>query len=176
MNYFFFVLLPFSAEVNAAAKIADVTILPSDDAFGVISFAPDSLSRTVSEASGSTVYLTVQRIDGLLGPSTVYWEVSGEGAHDVENTNGSVVLAVNSNTTQIAIRIKEDVVCHFCFCCYFRCLCQSCAILSPGYSRYSTWRFGEDSCTRCKKTKKTNTSRVVFCRVKHLTFAFVFAE
>ena len=87
-----------------------MTILPSDDAFGVISFAPDSLSRTVSEASGSTVHLTVQRTGGLLGPSTVYWQVSGQGAQDVENTNGSVVLAVSRNSTQIAIRIKEDAV------------------------------------------------------------------
>lgn len=108
----------FSAQLNAAAKVAHVTILPSDDAFGVISFAPDSLSRTVTEASGSVVHLTVQRTGGLLGPSTVYWEVSGQGAHDVENTNGSVVLAVNSNSTQIAIRIKEDVVCHIPYCFY----------------------------------------------------------
>ena len=104
--------------MNAAAKVAHVTILPSDDAFGVISFAPDSLSRTVTEASGSIVRLTVQRTGGLLGNSTVYWEVSGQGAHDVENTNGSVVLAVNSNSTQITIRIKEDVVCHFPYCFY----------------------------------------------------------
>lgn len=87
-----------------------MTILPSDDAFGVISFAPDSLSRTVSEASGNTVRLTVQRTGGLLGPSTVYWQVSGQGAQDVENTNGSVVLAVSRNSTLIAIRIKEDAV------------------------------------------------------------------
>lgn len=100
-----------------------MTILPSDDAFGVISFAPDSLSRTVSEASGSTVYLTVQRTGGVLGSSTVYWQVSGQGSEDVENINGSVVLAVFSNNTQIAIRIKEDSVCCFsCCCCSFRFL------------------------------------------------------
>ena len=88
-----------------------MTILPSDDAFGIISFAPDSLSRTVGEASGSTVILTVQRTRGVLGPSTVYWEVSGEGARDVENTDGFVVLNENSNSTQITIRIKQDAVC-----------------------------------------------------------------
>lgn len=89
-----------------------MTILPSDDAFGIISFAPDSLSRVVSEGSGSTVYLTVRRTRGLLGPSNVYWQVSGPGAHDVENTDGFVLLSEFSNTTQIAIRIKEDAVCY----------------------------------------------------------------
>lgn len=115
-------LSSFTARLNPDASIAYVTILPSDDAFGVISFAPDSLSRTVSEASGSTLYLTVQRTGGLLGPSTVYWQVSGQGAQDVQNTNGSVVLAVNTNSTQIAIRITEDAVCCFLYrvsCCSF---------------------------------------------------------
>ena len=103
----------FTAELNPVAKIAYVTILPSDDAFGIISFAPDSLSRVVSEGSGSTVQLTVQRTRGVLGPSSVYWEVSGPGANDVENTDGFVLLRNSSNTTQIAIRIKQDAVCYF---------------------------------------------------------------
>lgn len=93
-----------------------MTILPSDDAFGIISFAPDSLSRVVSEGSGSTVYLTVRRTRGLLGPSNVYWQVSGQGAQDVENTDGFVLLSEFSNTTQIAIRIKEDAVCYLDNC------------------------------------------------------------
>ena len=93
-----------------------MTILPSDDAFGIISFAPDSLSRVVSEGSGSTAYLTVRRTRGLLGPSNVYWQVSGPGAHDVENTDGFVLLSEFSNTTQIAIRIKEDAVCYLDNC------------------------------------------------------------
>ena len=88
-----------------------MTILPSDDAFGIISFSPDSLNRSVREGSGSSVSLTVQRTRGVLGPSTVFWEVSGDGAVDVENTNGFVVLAENTNSTQITIRIKDDVVC-----------------------------------------------------------------
>lgn len=88
-----------------------MTILPSDDAFGIISFSPDSLNHSVREGSGSSVSLTVQRTRGVLGPSTVYWEVSGDGAIDVENTNGFVVLAENTNSTQITIRIKDDVVC-----------------------------------------------------------------
>lgn len=90
-----------------------MTILPSDDAFGIISFAPDSLSRIVREGSGSTVYLTVRRTHGLLGPSNVYWQVSGPGAPDVENTNGFVLLSELRNETQIAIRIKQDAVCSF---------------------------------------------------------------
>lgn len=90
-----------------------MTILPSDDAFGIISFASDSLSRTVSEGSGSTVNLTVQRTRGVLGPSTVYWQVSGQGARDVENTDGFAVLSEYINNTQIAIRIKQDAVCYF---------------------------------------------------------------
>ena len=106
----------FTALLNEIAKTAHVTILPSDDAFGVINFAADSLSRTVSEASGSTVHLTVQRTGGVLGPSTVHWQVSGPGAQDVETANGSVVLTVSSNSTQIAIRIKEDAVC--CLTCF----------------------------------------------------------
>ena len=88
-----------------------MTILPSDDAFGIISFSPDSLNHSVREGSGSSVSLTVQRTRGVLGPSTVFWEVSGDGAVDVENTNGFVVLAENTNSTQITIRIKDDVVC-----------------------------------------------------------------
>lgn len=106
----------FVAELNPAAKTAHVTILPSDDAFGIISFAPDSLSRVVSEGSGNTVHLTVRRTRGLLGPSNVYWQVSGPGAHDVENTDGFVLLSEFSNTTQIAIRIKQDAVCYFRYC------------------------------------------------------------
>ena len=101
-----------------------MTILPSDDAFGVISFAPDSLSHTISEGSGSTVSLTVQRREGLLGASTVYWQVSGQAALDVENTNGSVVLPVNVNSTQISIRIKDDVVSVQFFCLFVHIMLQ----------------------------------------------------
>ena len=105
-----------------------MTILPSDDAFGIISFAPDSLSRIVRESSGSTVYLTVRRTRGLLGPSNVYWQVSGPGAPDVENTNGFVLLSEFSNETQIAIRIRQDAVC--CFIYYLLSLSPQSVCLS----------------------------------------------
>lgn len=123
-NRFFIFSLLFPAKLNSVAKVAHVTILPSDDAFGVISFAPDSLSHTISEASGSTVSLTVQRREGLLGASTVYWQVSGQAALDVENTNGSVVLPVNVNSTQISIRIKDDVVSVLFFCLFVHIMPQ----------------------------------------------------
>ena len=118
----------FAVELNPAAKTAYVTILPSDDAFGIISFAPDSLSRIVRESSGSTVYLTVRRTRGLLGPSNVYWQVSGPGAPDVENTNGFVLLSEFSNETQIAIRIRQDAVC--CFIYYLLSLSPQSVCLS----------------------------------------------
>ena len=101
--------------MNTAAKTAHVTILASDDAFGVIRFAPESLSRTAREGPGSSILLTIQRSEGLLGPATVYWAVYGAGASDLETTSGSVTLETGSNATRIVLRVTEDQVCDLVF-------------------------------------------------------------
>ena len=88
-----------------------IRILPSDDAFGVFSFAADSLSRVVAEEEGGTgVSLTVQRQGGTFEDVTVYWEVEGGGNGDISPTSGQVDFTEGQTQGQLTVTINNDQV------------------------------------------------------------------
>ena len=87
-----------------------VTILPSDDAFGVISFTSDSLSATLDETPGSQVMLRIQRTGGALGPVRVKWSATGPDKHDLVNYTGSQDFRSGQNLTTLVVKVKDDVV------------------------------------------------------------------
>lgn len=110
------------------AESAEVVILPSDDAFGVMNFTQNSLMRTVNEGSGSSTTMTVQRSGGTLGSATVHWQASGKDLNDLINTNGTVTIATGSRTAQFVIRIKGDEVSVFIY--FFFSLFKFCLSLT----------------------------------------------
>ena len=100
-----------------------VTILPSDDAFGIISFANDSLKATLNEAPGSQVILRIQRTGGALGPVRVEWRATGPDVDDLVNYTGHQDFSTGQIITTLVVKVKDDVVsqsflvAHFLFSC-----------------------------------------------------------
>eukprot|EP00794_Sanderia_malayensis_P009868 gene9868-10878_t len=97
---------PTGGAVLGTASYINVTILPSDDAFGVFSFANSSNTVTVSEGQG-TVQLTIARKGGLLGAVNVAWRLNN-GLSDFATTQGSVMFATNENEKKFTIPIIDD--------------------------------------------------------------------
>jgi len=97
-----------SAALSSLAKVAEIIILPSDDAYGVMNFTQNSLLRLVNESS--TTILDIQRTGGALGPTTVYWKAIGPNSNDVTPMEGFVVLATGQRSAQIELTIADDVV------------------------------------------------------------------
>ncbi|XP_048584248.1 adhesion G-protein coupled receptor V1 isoform X2 [Nematostella vectensis] len=96
------------AVLNPIASTAVIDILPSDDAFGVMNFTAESLTRTVQE--DSLVTLTVVRAGGTLGSVTLYWAASGQGSQDIQPVDGYVSLSTGQTSASIDIRINQDSV------------------------------------------------------------------
>lgn len=97
-----------SASLSSVASTAIVNILPSDDAFGVLNFTRDSISRTVEESASVT--LTVTRSGGMLGPVTVYWKAIGPHQDDLIPMEGNVELPTGKETAMIQLRVANDAV------------------------------------------------------------------
>ena len=88
-----------------------IRILPSDDAFGVFSFAADSLSRLVSEQDGGTaVTLNVGRLGGTFDDVSVYWEVEGGDGGDISPTSGRLDFSEGETEGELTVTINNDEV------------------------------------------------------------------
>ena len=110
-----------------------VRILPSDDAFGVFSFAADSLTRLVAERDGgTTVTLTVERQGGTFADVSVYWEVEGEGNGDISPTSGQVDFAEGVTRGELTVTVTNDQVYLMptCTCIHTYYSTALCAILT----------------------------------------------
>ena len=91
-----------------------IRILPSDDAFGVFSFATDSLSRLVSEQEGGTVVtLSVERLGGTFDDVSVYWEVEGGDGGDVSPTSGLIDFSEGETEGELTVTVNNDQVSQF---------------------------------------------------------------
>lgn len=88
--------------------VAVVTILPSDDAFGVINFTSSSLVKIVHE--GQKVKLQLQRTGGALGPINIFWEVNRFG-DDFWNRTGQVFMDKSQRSAFLTLTVKKDLVC-----------------------------------------------------------------
>ena len=82
--------------------------MPSDDAYGVFSFANASMNTTTAE--GSSAVLSVVRMAGSLGTVRVSWMIIN-GSSDFSLQNGSVVFTSGQTTSQISIPVIDDAVC-----------------------------------------------------------------
>ena len=97
-----------------------VNILPSDDAFGRLRFAPSSLSVVVEEEVGGTpVVLTVTRESGTFGDISVCWEVEqvggGNASDDIFPSSGFVDFSEGQQTAEISLTVSDDLVsAHMC--------------------------------------------------------------
>ena len=99
-----------------------IRILPSDDAFGVFSFATDSLSRLVSESgAGTSVTLNIDRVGGTVDDVSVYWEVEGENEGDITPTSGRVDFAEGVTEGELTITITNDQVSQHVLCSWQHC-------------------------------------------------------
>lgn len=88
--------------------MAVVTILPSDDAFGVINFTSSSLVKIVHE--GQIVKLELRRTGGALRPIYIFWEVGKFGDDFLERT-GEVLMDKNQINASLLLTVKKDLVC-----------------------------------------------------------------
>ena len=100
-------LVPEPPSLGIGRRIT-VSVLPSDDAYGVFSFTDDSVSVLAQEHR--TVLLTVQRVGGLLGNVTVYWEAHGNYSMDVNPSAGEVTFLEEASLEIISITIVNDTV------------------------------------------------------------------
>lgn len=95
-------------DASGIGSIINVTILPNDDAFGVLSFASTSLSNVVSETDG-VVSLEIQRTGGLLGPITAFWSLTGpEGMSDITPISGDLTFGLSVSSSILTLNIRED--------------------------------------------------------------------
>ena len=91
-----------------------IRILPSDNAFGVFSFATDSLSRLVSEQEGGTVVtLSVERLGGTFDGVSVYWGVEGGDGGDVSPTSGLIDFSEGETEGELTVTVNNDQVSQF---------------------------------------------------------------
>ena len=91
----------------------NITIQPSDEAFGIFSFLPDSLSRVVSEDDVSTT-LYIQRTGGLLADVTLTWVLVGSsGPTDISPSAGTVYFAEGVDNGEIQFIIIPDELSEF---------------------------------------------------------------
>ena len=94
-------------------SILNVTIVPSDDAFGVLAFRLDSLSRVVSEDTAA-LSLYLQRSGGLLGDVTLHWNLIGSsGPTDISPASGTVDFGEGVDSGTIEFSIVPDQISEF---------------------------------------------------------------
>ena len=112
INYFTFIftLICHIIAVLGPASYINITILSSDDAYGVFSFANSSLNTTVTETSSAV--LSVVRMIGSLGTVRVSWELVN-GSSDFSVQNGSVTFISGQTVSQISIPVVNDAVCFY---------------------------------------------------------------
>ena len=82
--------------------------MPSDNAYGVFSFANASMNTTTAE--GLSAVLTIVRVAGSLGSVRVSWMLIN-GSSDFSLQNGSVVFAIGQTASQISVPVIDDAVC-----------------------------------------------------------------
>ena len=96
-----------------AGSTLNVTIVPSDDAFGVFSFRSDSLSTVVTEETAG-LSLLLQRGGGLLGDVTLYWSLMGSsGPTDIFPAEGTVYFGQGVASGTIELSIVPDQISEF---------------------------------------------------------------
>lgn len=88
-----------------------ININPSDDAFGVFSFADGSLSQIITEQPGGVVvsFVVERGNKGAFGQVTLYWEVEN-GAMDVTPSNGTIDFNMDTRTSSFFVTVNNDNV------------------------------------------------------------------
>ncbi|XP_039615272.1 adhesion G-protein coupled receptor V1 [Polypterus senegalus] len=85
-----------------------VIIPPNDNAYGVVAFAQNSLTRMVEELEqDNLVTLNVERLRGTFGRITVYWAASGS-LSDIRPTSGVITFSEGQVFATLSITILAD--------------------------------------------------------------------
>ncbi|XP_039258016.2 adhesion G-protein coupled receptor V1-like isoform X1 [Styela clava] len=102
------------AEVNEASH-AEIIISPSDNAYGVYQFNPESLSVFVEEPDSgkNATKLQVKRTGGVLGQTVLKWKVKSDPDGDLDHDSGEVNFNFGQRSTEIEISVLADDVPEF---------------------------------------------------------------
>uniref|UniRef100_A0A8C4S4U8 Adhesion G-protein coupled receptor V1 n=1 Tax=Erpetoichthys calabaricus TaxID=27687 RepID=A0A8C4S4U8_ERPCA len=85
-----------------------VIIPPNDNAYGVVAFAQNSLTRMVEELEqDNLVTLNVERLRGTFGRITVYWAASGS-LSDIRPTSGVITFSEGQVFATLSLTILAD--------------------------------------------------------------------
>ncbi|KAM6148616.1 adhesion G-protein coupled receptor V1 [Erethizon dorsatum] len=95
------------AEIGSQGSVK-ITILPNDDAYGVVAFAQNSLYKQVEEMEqDSLVTLNVERLKGTYGRVIVAWEADGS-VSDIFPTSGVISFAEGQALSTITLTVLAD--------------------------------------------------------------------
>ncbi|XP_028834405.1 adhesion G-protein coupled receptor V1 isoform X2 [Denticeps clupeoides] len=97
------------AEIGYGGQVT-INIPPNDNAYGVIGFAQNSLSREVEELEKDNPFsLTVERSRGTFGRLTVHWVANGS-LEDIFPTSGVVAFAESQAVAAISLTVSADSI------------------------------------------------------------------
>ncbi|XP_008059253.2 G-protein coupled receptor 98 [Carlito syrichta] len=95
------------AEIGIHGSVT-ITILSNDDAYGVVAFAQNSLTKQVEEMEqDSLVTLNVERLKGTYGRITVAWEADGS-ISDIFPTSGVISFTEGQALSTITLTVLAD--------------------------------------------------------------------
>ncbi|KAJ8414918.1 hypothetical protein AAFF_G00024410 [Aldrovandia affinis] len=87
-----------------------VVLPPNDDAYGIIGFSQNSLSKDVDELEeDNLVSLTIERKRGTFGRLTVHWVANGS-LSDIYPTSGVVTFSVSQALATLLLTVLADDV------------------------------------------------------------------
>ncbi|XP_035385851.1 adhesion G-protein coupled receptor V1 [Electrophorus electricus] len=97
------------AEIGFRGQVT-LVILANDDAYGIIGFAQNSLSREVDELErDNLISLSLERRRGTFGRLTVYWTANGS-VEDIFPTSGVVTFSESQALAPISLSVLADGV------------------------------------------------------------------
>ncbi|KAI1900416.1 hypothetical protein AGOR_G00049720 [Albula goreensis] len=97
------------AEIGFSGLVT-VVIPPSDDAYGIIGFAQNSLSKEVDELEeDNLISLTIKRKRGTFGRLTVHWVANGS-LSDIFPTSGVVTFLASQSLAMLTLTVLADDV------------------------------------------------------------------
>ncbi|CAG2257626.1 ADGRV1 [Mytilus edulis] len=106
-------LNPTGGATLDVASTVTVVIRASDGAFGKFQFSDSSLNvetNELGESGYTSVFLRVDRLQGIIGTSTVTWEVLGNQDNDIVDLNGIIVFNHGDTSQNLEVKVRADTV------------------------------------------------------------------
>ncbi|VDI35962.1 G-protein coupled receptor 98 [Mytilus galloprovincialis] len=106
-------LNPTGGATLDVASTVTVVIRASDGAFGKFQFSDSSLNvetNELGESGYTSVFLRVDRLQGIIGTSTVTWEILGNQDNDIVDLNGIIVFNHGDTSQNLEVKVRADTV------------------------------------------------------------------